>query len=96
MRRSISIECSSTRQLLADWGAILLELRRRGVVRTANNPISDIAEELVARHYKGQRSSFNEKGWDVDTGSEKLQVKAVRPNPVSKRWTLSAIRSSKL
>jgi hypothetical protein len=52
------IESCSTRELLANWGAILLELRSRGIVRTANNPIGDIAEALVALHYKGAAERF--------------------------------------
>jgi len=68
------------------------ELRRRSVVRSTNNPIADIAEELVAQHYKGQRAISSQAGWDVDTGTEKLQVKAMR-NTHYKRTTLSPIRS---
>jgi hypothetical protein len=82
-----------TRDLLRQWGEIMRELRRRGIVRTANNPIGDIAEELVAIHYKGCRGSFNQLGWDVDTGTEKLQVKSLRKSPVRKRENLSPIRS---
>jgi hypothetical protein len=63
-----------TRDLLRQWGAIMGELKRRMIVRTANNPIADIAEALVALHYKGHRGSFAQLGWDVDTGTEKLQV----------------------
>ena len=69
----------STRELLALWAAIMRELRRREVVRTANNPIGDIAEALVAEHYSGERASFSNAGWDVATSDgQRLEVKALR------------------
>jgi hypothetical protein len=68
----------STRELLALWAQSLRELRDRGIVRTFNNPIGDIAEALVADHFDGERGSFSQKTWDVRTPTELLQVKAVR------------------
>lgn len=55
----MDLETRPTRELLRLWAAILRELRRRGIVRTANNPIGDIAEALVARHFKGERAGFS-------------------------------------
>lgn len=82
----------STRELLALWAAILRELRRREVVRTANNPIGDIAEALVAEHYGGERAGFSNRGWDVATDDgERLEVKALRIDEVSTRKVLSPI-----
>ncbi len=85
----------STRELLADFAAIMRTLRERGVVRTYNNPIGDIAEEVVARHYGGERGSFVQRGWDVLLpGGERLQVKAVRLTGTRGRRNLSPIRDS--
>lgn len=85
----------STRELLALWAAIMRELRRRGVVRTANNPIGDIAEALVAAHFRGERASFSNAGWDVATGDgERLEVKALRLAEVRTRTNLSPIPPS--
>lgn len=82
----------STRQLLALWGAILRELRRRGVVRTANNPIGDIAEALVAAHVGGERASFSNRGWDVKgPDGALLEVKGIRIDEVATRKNLSPI-----
>lgn len=83
----------TTRELLSMWAASLRELHRRGVVRTFNNPIGDIAEELVCRHYRGERGTFTQKGWDVRVGEELLQVKALRQTGTRTRRNLSAIRS---
>ena len=83
----------SIRELLALWASALRELRERGVVRTFNNPIGDIAEELVALHYGGERGSFSQKTWDVRVGKELLQVKALRRTGSRTRRNLSPIRS---
>jgi hypothetical protein len=83
----------STRELLALWASALRELKERGVVRTFNNPIGDIAEELVAGHYAGERGSFSQKTWDVRTTDELLQVKALRRAGVATRRNLSPVRS---
>ncbi len=83
----------SVRELLALWASTLRELRDRGVVRTFNNPIADIAEELVALHYGGERGSFSQKTWDVRAGNEYLQVKALRDTGNRTRRNLSPIRS---
>lgn len=66
----------TTRELLADWAAIMRQLRARDVIRTNNNPIGHIAEAIVAAHYDGKRGSFSQAGWDVLLADgTKLQVK---------------------
>jgi hypothetical protein len=89
----IDLQSISVRELLALWASALRELRDRGVVRTFNNPIGDIAEELVALHYGGERGSFSQKSWDVRFGNELLQVKALRRTGTRTRRNLSPIRS---
>lgn len=89
----VDVTSLSVRELLALWADALRELRDRGVVRTFNNPIGDIAEELVAQHYGGERGSFSQKTWDVRVGGELLQVKALRRTGVRTRRSLSPIRS---
>lgn len=90
---SVDLELLSVRELLALWASALRELRQRGVIRTFNNPIGDIAEELVAIHYDGQRGSFSQKTWDVRAGNDFLQVKALRETGNRTRRSLSPIRS---
>jgi len=89
----IALADLSVRELLALWSGSLRELRRRGVVRTFNSPIGDIAEELVALHFGGERGSFAQKAWDVRVGTELLQVKALRRNEGGRRSNLSPVRS---
>ncbi len=84
-----------TPELLGDWAAIMRALRERDVIRTNNNPVGDIAEAIVADHYKGERGSFNQAGWDVKTpDGERIQVKAMRRTPTNKRSNLSPIRDA--
>ena len=83
-----------TRDLLALWAQTLRALHDRGVVRTFNNPIGDIAEELVAAHFNGERGSFSQASWDVRTpDGELLQVKALRRTGAKGRRNLSPVRS---
>lgn len=89
----VDLRTLSIRELLSLWATTLRELRERGVVRTFNNPIGDIAEELVALHYGGTRGSFSQKTWDVRVGDELLQVKALRRTGSRTRKNLSPVRS---
>src|SRR5215203_5222477 len=74
----------SKRELLSDWVAIMRQLRVLRVIGTNNNPIGDIAEAIVCDHYKGERASCSQKGWDVRTpGGELIQVKSRRKTPDS-------------
>lgn len=83
------------RQLLGDWSTVMRELRKRGVIRTNNNPVGDIAEFIVTAHYRGERGSFSQVGWDVKTPSgERIQVKAMRRTPTNRRTSLSPTRDS--
>lgn len=64
-------------ELLAGYARSLAELRRRGVVRSANAPAGDYAEWLVARALGGTLAdNFSVKSWDVALpGGERVQVK---------------------
>jgi hypothetical protein len=71
------------------------ELRVRDIIRTNNNPVGDIAEAIVAKHYDAERGSFSQAGWDVKTpDGERIQVKAIRLTPTTKRRNLSPIRDN--
>lgn len=41
----------TTRELLKTHSAVMDELRRRAVVRSANNPVSDLAELIFCRTF---------------------------------------------
>jgi len=90
---ALDLEKLTIRELLSLWAGVLRELKRRDVVRTFNSPIGDIAEELVALQYKGDRGSFSQKTWDVRIGDEYLQVKGIRRVDGRSLGNLSPVRS---
>lgn len=67
------------RALVTLYGAVMAELLERGVVRSANNPIADMAERVVADYYGVEPAPPNEKAYDVKTkDGVRIQVKALR------------------
>jgi hypothetical protein len=82
----------SNRELLDAWTQSLDVLYARGIIRTYNNPIGDIAEEMVARFYGGARGTFAQAAWDVAVDDELLQVKACRRATPSTKLGFSPIR----
>jgi hypothetical protein len=64
------------RQLLRLYSDILSELVSRGVIRSRNAPLGDLAEWLVVRAYNGQLAPPSAKSWDVEAQGRRLQVKA--------------------
>lgn len=67
----------STRELLAQYAAILVELRDRAVIRTRNAPLGDYAEYLTQRTFGGELLPNSGKSYDLlDADGQRLQVKA--------------------
>lgn len=54
----------TVRELLAGYSAIMAELRRREIVRSSNNPVSDYAEILFCRAFgwTRERNSIPQRG----------------------------------
>ena len=84
-----------------EWAAfgdrddVLTELRHRGLVRTYNAPIGDLAEYCAAIVYDGLLAPNSEKSYDlVAVDGRKVQVKVrVRRADTSSSATFSVIRS---
>ena len=85
----------SVRQLLASGVAVLDELLRRGVVRTRNSPLGDLAESIALRTYGGTLAANSEKSYDLLTAhGRRIQVKARLVAPADRRsQSFSAFRS---
>lgn len=67
----------SVRDLLKHSAGVLIELRRRGVVRTDNAPLGDVAERIVSEAFGGVLSANSGKSYDLlDSRSRRVQVKA--------------------
>lgn len=82
-------------ELLASHSAILEELRRREILRSANNPISDLSEVLFCRAFaKWQRANNSVAGHDA-TGPDgrRYQIKGRRLHSRNTSRQLSAIRN---
>lgn len=83
----------SDSRLLALWADISEELRHRNITRSANNPVADYAERLVAEATRGTVQRPSTAGFDVMTAAGKrVQVKARRRSPHSTAHYFSAIR----
>ncbi|AXH95978.1 hypothetical protein DV701_07430 [Ornithinimicrobium avium] len=67
----------SSRELLRTYASILTELVKRGVTRSRNAPVGELAELLVQRAYGGILAPSNAKSWDVESADGRnIQVKA--------------------
>lgn len=83
----------TTHQLLETYGALMEELRRRKIVRSSNNPLSDYAELLFCAAFGWSRKSNSEAGCDaIDAQGTRYQIKARRLTPYNRSRQLSAIR----
>jgi hypothetical protein len=82
-------------QLLGTYASILAELRLRGLVRTNNAPIGDLAEYACAIVYDGTLAPNSEKAFDLmaaDGRRIQVKVRNIRAD-TSPSATFSVIRS---
>lgn len=83
-----------THELLRLFSNVLDELRRRGTIRSTNNPVADYAEHIVAEGLSLMLVQKSTAGYDaVDAQGQRYEVKARRLTPQNKSTQLSAIRS---
>lgn len=84
---------SSVVELLAIYGDVMSELRKRGVIRTGNSPVGDYAELLFAKAFDWSLEQNSASGHDAkDTQGQRYQIKGRRiQNPAASRQ-LSAFR----
>ncbi len=81
------------RQLLGTYAELMEELRRRRIVRSANNPVSDYAESLASQTLGLSLAGGANKGFDArDRHGTRYQIKARRLNGRSSRQ-LGVIRN---
>lgn len=90
----MDVTSPSSLELLRTYGAILDELRRRDVLRSANSPISDVAEVLFCRAFGWKRAGGSAAGYDAtDASGTRFQIKARRITRGTGGRQLSAIRN---
>ena len=81
-------------ELLAGYGSILDELRRRKIVRSSNNPLSDYAEVLFCKAFGWTQAKSSASGHDaIDATGLRYQIKGRRLTLHSASRQMSAIRS---
>jgi hypothetical protein len=81
-------------ELLKTYSALLDELRRRKIVRSANNPLSDYAELLFCNIFGWRRLANSSSGCDaVDQKGIRYQIKGRRLTTHNASRQLSAIRN---
>jgi hypothetical protein len=89
-------ELLSIPQLLNHYTLILGELRKRGAIRTDNNPVGDYAEWLVTDRLGLELKNNSNSGYDaVDPNGVKYQIKSRRVTPRNPSTQLGAIRNLK-
>jgi len=73
------------------------ELRDRGLVRSANNPVSDIAERLACERLSLEMAPKSAPGYDaVSADGLKYQVKSRRLTPQNMSRRMGVIRKLEL
>jgi len=83
------------RDLLRLEVAAIAELRARGLVRTNNKPLADIAELVVLRARGGVLERNSTKSHDITTANgQRIQVKAMGDRSASTAAKFSPFRSS--
>ena len=81
-------------ELLQSHGAVLDELKRRGVVRSKNTPTGDYAEWLAASRLGLKLETNSAKGFDAtDSQGLRYQIKGRRVTPDNPSTQLGVIRS---
>lgn len=82
-------------KLLQLYGNLMEELRRRKLVRSSNNPVSDYAEKIVCETLGLVQAAKSSKGYDAideNTGL-KYQIKARRLTKHNRSRQLGVIRN---
>jgi hypothetical protein len=86
------LEQMSAVELLQTHGAVIDELRRRGVVKTRNNPIGDYTEWLVCQRLGLEMQANSKAAFDaVDVEGVRYQIKGRREQKTSVQF--SSIRN---
>ncbi|MBN2269939.1 MAG: hypothetical protein JXN61_04950 [Sedimentisphaerales bacterium] len=88
-----NLKTLTIQQLLQLHGESTQELRRRGVVRSANNPLADYAEFLVCCTLRLSPAGPSTKGFDAtDASGNRYEIKARRRAKGTEPTRFSALR----
>jgi hypothetical protein len=91
---SVDLTRLSVRSLLGLEAGIVDEFTRRGLVRTSNKPLGDIAEQIVLRARGGNLEPNSTKSHDITTATgRRIQVKAMGARRAGLSGKFSPFRS---
>ncbi|GAA2373716.1 hypothetical protein [Gordonia cholesterolivorans] len=94
-RRPVDLTALGVQDLLRLDAAIIAELRRRGLVRTSNKPLGDVAEAVVHAARGGVLEPNSTKSHDITApGGQRIQVKAMGVRSAGTAAKFSAFRST--
>lgn len=89
-----NIHTATDPELFVIFGAVMEEMRSRGLVRSFNNPVSDIAENLVARALSLSLNRASTKGYDgLDPQGRRVEVKCRRLSSRNPSRLLGGLRN---
>lgn len=93
---SMNLATLSVHELLSLQADAIDELKKRGVLRTKNNPVGDYAEWLVSHALNLTLAKNSSAGYDALSQSEpnkRVQIKARRVTPNNRSRQLGVIRN---
>lgn len=92
--RIMNLDTLTNRQLLELYSALMDKLRERSIVRSANNPVADYTETLVAKALGVRLQNNSKAGYDaIGADGTRYQIKGRRLTPENMNPQLSAIRN---
>ena len=87
-------ENMSTAQILKTHIELMEELRRRDILRSANNPTGDLAEYLFCQAFGWKQAKNSQSGYDAfDEKGVRYQIKGRRIHARNSSRQLSALRN---
>lgn len=90
---AIQLDQNSIPELFAMYAAIGEELRQRGILRTSNNLVGDLAEYLFSQAMSWTLANNSQCGYDaIDGGEKRYQIKGRRLMPHNQSRELGALR----
>lgn len=92
--RKTSFNKLKDRDLLNLYSTLMDEFRRRGVVRSSNNPIADYAEKVISKKLHLKLVNCSTRGYDaLDKLGKRYQIKARRIIAKNSSRQLGVIRN---
>ena len=90
----LDLERATVSELLSGYAHVMDQLRKRGVVQSANNPVADYCEALVAKALNLKPLKRSNKGCDAvdESSGKKYEIKGRRVTKQNPSTQLSVIR----